>query len=91
MKNGSIDEGGIHEKLTHKAGLFFELSKIKASLPEAWKDQSMENCERQIYNQRGMLEMEFKIPNAGTKSLSDLTSRDVYNILLLNMKTEIKS
>ena len=38
-----------------------------------------------------MLEMEFKIPNAGTKSLSDLTSRDVYNILLLNTKSEIKS
>ena len=91
MKNGSTDEGGIHQKQTHKAGLFFELSKIKASLPEAWKDQSMENYERQIYNQRGMLEMEFKIPNAGTKSLSDLTSRDVYNILLLNRKTEIKS
>ena len=91
MKNGSIDEGGIHQKLTHKAGLFFELSKIKASLPEAWKDLSMENYERQIYNQRGMLEMEFKIPNAGTKSLSDLTSGDVYNILLLNRKTELKS
>ena len=51
----------------------------------------MENYEMQIYNKGGMLETEFKIPNAGTKSLRDLTSRDVYYLLLLNRKTEIKS
>ena len=35
--------------------------------------------------------MEFKTPNARTKLLSDLTSRDVYDILLLNRNTQIKS
>ena len=78
------------KKLT-KAALLFQLSKIKASLPKAWKDQSTENYERQIYNPKGMLEMEFKIPNCGTKLLSDLTTGDLYDILLLNSMTQIKS
>ena len=33
LKHGQLKEGEIYNKLIHKAGFFFEISKIKSSLP----------------------------------------------------------
>ena len=62
------------------------LSKLKASVPQVWKDQSNIAYVGQSISPTKSLEIAFKIPNKGNKFFRDLTSRDVYEALLLNKR-----
>ena len=90
LKDGTIDEHGIWQKLSHKAGFVFELNKIKKAVPQHWlewsKLKSIKDC-----CENDILQFRFQIPNSGIKALKDLTSKDIYNALLINNKTHVTS
>ena len=82
-KDGSLEEAQIKNKLRRKANFFFEMFRIKRAFPR--------KCELSLENEnlvRGgkdfLLQMEFDIPNEGTKSLKELTSKDLYKIFNLS-------
>ena len=91
IKGGQIDEGTIFQKLVYKAGFVFELSKMKASLPQIWNDMSNTHQGIVSNDKTDILEMQLDIPNKGVKSLNGLTSRDIYEALLLSKQVEMKS
>ena len=90
LKDGTIDEHCIWQKLPHKAGFVFELNKIKKAVPQHWlewsKLKSIKDC-----CENDTLQFRFQIPNSGIKTLKDLTSKDIYNALLINNKTHVTS
>ena len=90
LKDGTIDEHGIWQKLSHKAGFVFELNKVKKAVPQHWlewsKLKSIKDC-----GENDILQFRFQIPNSGIKTLNDLTSKDIYNALLINNETHITS
>jgi len=90
IQDGQINENAVFQKLSHKAGFIFEISMIKSSIPFEWKNQSPDN-EATVQRETNILEMEFNIPNKGNKPLNCLTSRDVYDALLLNKIIDINS
>ena len=45
VKDGRIDENRVYQKLIHKAGFIFEMSKIKSTFPQEWKKQR-HSCEK---------------------------------------------
>ena len=82
-REGSLNENLIKSKLRQKANFFFEMFRIKKAFPR--------NCELTNINSdlpRGgkdyLLQMNFKIPNEGIKSLKELTSKDLYKIFNLS-------
>ena len=91
VKDGRIDENRVYQKLIHKAGFIFEMSKIKSTFPQEWKKQR-HSCEKKIGNSiNKILEMDFNICSKDTKSLHLLTSKDIYEAFLLSRKTEVAS
>ena len=83
-----IDEQGIYERLICEASFYFDVSRSKASIPKDQLKQnnvavleveeSFENCTTQILNRQ------FKIPGGSVKKFVDLTSKDMFDILLMN-------
>ena len=91
VKDGRIDENGVYQKLIHKAGFIFEISKIKSTFPQEWK-KKRHSCEKKICNSiNKILEIDFNICSKDTKSLHLLTSKDIYEAFLLSRNTEVAS
>ncbi len=92
IKNGNIDEEHIKSKLTKKANYIFEISKIKASLPENVRKVAYQSRNLILSTTDVLLQQKMKIPgkNEATE-MQNLTSKDIYNIMLLNKTVVIKS
>ena len=95
VKDKKIDETGILQRLLNKAPFIFDCSRLKASIPQKWylesekctvsKDLSFEDVVENILNQN------FTVTRNIEKKFRCLSSKDMYNILLLNRNIEIKS
>ena len=84
--NGSINQGCILEKLNRKAGFIFEFSKLLKSLPSTM----VRSCDSK--NVPTLENLEYNIPGQKcSKSLLNLTTKDIYTILLLSEEHVIKS
>ena len=88
---GSIQGDNLKARLTHKAAFFFEISKIKQVFPENSINIGQINSEVIDGGKDFLLRQVYNIPGIGPKSLDSITSKDIYNILLLNNVPEIKS
>ena len=89
-KDGEIDVVGINTRLKQKAGFVFELEIIRKVLLEShtqvYEDASIIN-----YDKEDILEYKLEVPGLGIKCLKNLSSKDIYNIFLLNQDVETKS
>ena len=96
IKDFKINEQYIYEKLIYKANCYFDIAKLKASIPKDWLDASDVSDNNNISTdeqscRKDILNTKFEIPGGSEKIFFDLTSKDIYNVLLLNKKTVIKS
>ena len=91
LKHGQLKEGEIYNKLIHKAGFFFEISKIKSSLPADWMVMGEVQPKKHNIYEQDVLSMEFQVPRRGIKKLENLTLKDIYDTILLNKKVCTKS
>lgn len=89
--NGKIDESTICNKLSHKAAFVFEISKIKCSIPDTLKNIDYRIRDNDMRIEDSILKWNMHVPNEGMKSIVDLTSKDIYNVMLLNVNVHIKS
>ncbi len=90
IKNSVIDEQDVYQKLKHKAGFVFEMSMIRKSIPTQWRNISCEQSGASKV-EKIILEKQFKIPGENCKSLTDLESKDIYDILAFSEIPIIKS
>ena len=65
IKDKELDEYGIYEKLVHKASFFFDIRKVKAALPDSWKNKSTDKNDNA--SPQKLLDMLFIIPGGGKK------------------------
>ena len=79
VKNGEIHEHNIKSSVRKRAGLFFELYSFKHNFPGEWLAYKMDTEQNQ-FKVDTILEMKFNVPNVGIKTLSKLTSSDLYKI-----------
>ena len=91
--DGIIDENLICTKLVNKSGSYFELAKIRSSLPHKWKnDPPFDKPCVSNFDTSQILNVEVEIPGKKEKRcLSKLSSKDVYNILLNAKSVKVKS
>ena len=79
--NGILDPVQILNRLTHRAGFFFEFHTMRKIFPlqqeQIGNARMLEN-----YDKRDILEYLYKMPDGSTKSLECLSSKDIYSIFL---------
>ena len=93
IQDGKIIHECIYKKLIHKASYLFDLHKLKACIPNSWLKQHVNENEVDLQSINDViLNEKFEIPTKeSNKSLKDLTSKEIYDILLLKSPVEIKS
>ena len=79
--NGILDPVHIYNKLTHVAGFFFEIHTIQELFP-LQRDQQNEIRALENDDKEDILEYTYKMPDGSQKNLGNLSSKDIYNILL---------
>ncbi len=90
IKNGSINDTDIYDKLQKKAAFIFEIETIKKVFSSSMNiDTSLVKVQYQ--NENDLLDMLFEVPTVGIKKLSELKSSDIYKIFTLTNHIEIKS
>ena len=88
--DGEIKEQEIYDKLTHKAGFLFEMKTVKKVMPESCA-RNIEYTSVITDDKDDILQYKFVVPGLGIKCLKDLSSKDIYNIFLLNQTLDIRS
>ena len=88
--NGELSEQEIYNKLNQKAGFMFEIRTIKQVMPE-FCAQNLEETSIITDDKDDILHYKFVVPGLGVKCLNDLSSKDIYNILLFSQHLDIKS
>ena len=89
-RDGILFLNSILEKLTHKAGYFFERQTIKDTFPEKIGDRApthdngIENDDK-----TDILNYFLKVSDKESKQLKDLQSKEIYNIFLLHNPPEM--
>ncbi len=91
VKNGSIREEYILDRLKQKAGYIFEIEKIKAGIPDKLKHIDYGETNDDLNAREILLDQNIVIPNSGIKPLTALTSKDIYQAVSLNENVCIKS
>ena len=90
VTRNEIDEHRIKNCLVHKASFFFDFHKFKSCFPSKWRDGEMK--EKPYFNGKdSVLNFNFQIPGSKIKHLQDLSSKEIYHILLLNNKVSTNS
>ena len=86
INDSEIDKNTIESKLKNKAGFVFEVSRlVKSVLPDM-----IQSCNSEYVP--SISNMYYKIPEMdGLKHVFDLTSKDIYTILLYNEEHDNKS
>ena len=86
IKDSKIEKTHILGKLENTSGFVFEYSKLQKSIPISMTQACNLDCIPSISN------MYYKIPELNTvKNILELTSKDIYSILLQNDIVEIKA
>ena len=85
---GNLDPVFILNKLTHKAGFFFEFHTINKvfSLEQV---QRGDEIDIENHDKLNILEYNFQLPDGSQKPLRSLTSKELYNIFLHNKNPTI--
>ncbi len=92
IENSILKERNIYNNLVFKAGFNFEMFTLKSCIPNEWMDKAVDLD--MSFNQtmeQSILDAMFRLPNDKQKKLGELSSKEIYNILLLNNKTMISS
>ena len=79
---GFLDPALLVQKLTHKAGFFFEYHTIRKFFPLEQVHTHVESLDIENHEKHDILEYSFKLPDGSQKALKKLTSKDLYNIFL---------
>ena len=87
---GEIKENEIYEKLRYKSGFLFEIATIKKVMPERFAHNT-ENSSVITHKKDDILQYEFVVPGLGIKCLNELSSSDLYKVILFKHPFEIKS
>ena len=90
IKNGILLENNIYNSLQNKAGFIFEIQTIKSCLSDGCFTISQSN-ENFAPEDDSILKTMFRLPNGKFKALNELSSKDLYDILLLNEEVQIPS
>lgn len=80
--------------IRNNPGLIFEISKLKRSLPNEWKQANNFDQRPKVSNLslQDILNIEVVINNTGhTKKFADLSNNEIYNILMRKKKVKMKS
>ena len=88
--NGEINEQDVYDKLSHKAGFIFEMKTVKKVMPECCA-RDVEYTSVITHDKGDILQYKFVVPGLGIKCLNELTSKDMYDIFLLNQPFDIRS
>lgn len=95
IKNANLNEQGIYDSLKYKASFYFDIAKLKVSIPKEWyKEYDLNNSNANISTEKVkklILDMPIEVPEGPIKKFVELTSRDMYNVLLMNKNVFIKS
>ena len=92
VQDGALREGYIYEVLTRKAGFMFEVHTMKKSLPNEYMNRELDTSMKdRIYTREDVLRMTFSVPDRGSRSLYQLTAKDIYNIFVKGRRPESKS
>jgi exonuclease III len=95
VENAVFKEQDVYTKLVHKAGYIFEMFTIKSCMPKEWMENAVSNQSNdETFNENveeKILNKIFRLPNGKKKALCELSSKDLYNILLLNNQVTITS
>ena len=84
-KDGVLCENSIKEKLSIKSGFFFEMWRLKKTLPRTC-NVVHENEELIAGDRNFILDMHISVPNVGIKPIRELTSKDIYSVFINNSK-----
>ena len=79
--NGILDPVSILNRLTHRAGFFFEFHTMRKMFP-LQQEQRADTRILENYDKRDILEHLYQMPDGSLKSLESLSSRDIYSIFL---------
>ena len=86
MENRTFRDENILEKLPNRASYFFDSHRLRSVLPECWKQR---NVEVHFFDDtQTILDFEFEVDGIGRKKLKDLTSKDIYQMLILKNKCQ---
>jgi hypothetical protein len=92
VNNGIINEPYIFERLIHKASFYFDISRLKASIPQnlLMKNYTDQNTFANT-SQNIILNTQLTLSDGKICSFNDMTSKDLYNVFLEKNRSEIKS
>jgi hypothetical protein len=92
VNNGIINEPYIFERLIHKASFYFDISRLKASIPQnlLMKNYTDQNTFANT-SQNIILNTQLTLSDGKICSFNDMTSKDLYNVFLEKNRCEIKS
>ncbi len=91
ITNGIVQENMIYTRLHRKAGFFFELRTVKQAIPDEWKEKVQRNEKIKSCSSDTILNTKYRLPSGKEKCLRDLTSKDIYNILMSTNTPHIRS
>ncbi len=80
--NGDVQDNVIYDKLYRKAGFLFEIRTVRQAIPDEWKENVNRNKKVVCCNSDTILSTKYRLPGGKEKCLKDLTSKDIYNILM---------
>ena len=92
VSRGAIFSENIEQKLTTKAAMIFEVAKLKVALKDYFECTfSVEDKGKTQISLSEICNYEFCLPSGYKKILTDLTSKDLFEILTCRNKIEIRS
>ena len=81
----------LQNRPTHRANFIFDLLKIKSVFPQYRPILDTDDEEAVVNEKERILRSLFEVPDNGYKALQDLSSKDIYNILMSKQEPYIKS
>ena len=88
--NNTLDNQYIHNRITHKANFIFDIYKIRKSFPDSITNYNQDNVWVNM-DKDDILEIQFSVPGIGKKPFKDMSTKDIYNTLLLTNPPEISA
>ena len=83
LEDHNLSERKILQKLKHRASFFFDFYRLRLGLLEEWKQRNITITNGEYESVRTILNYNFQVPGVGQRKLKDLTSKEIYSILLL--------
>ena len=87
--NGKLDPINIARQLTHQASFIFEFQTIRSVFPLHSNAFILQGNGLKDANKRDILDYVIKLPGNKTKSVLNLTSKDIYQVFLHHNKPDI--